>query len=892
MMKQWYEIKKTLSNEILFCRVGDFYELFFDDAERASKILDIQLTRRKISNTTYPMAGVPVRSLETYVARLVKFGHKVAIIDQLEDAKKAKGTVKRGLTRIITKGTITEESMLSPSENNYISAIYRQKTSKVNVIGFAVCDLSTGDFRVGEFLPSEMVELKRAYSKYSPVEILHQQDIADLSKEFHLYFNNDEQLTPIPEFWFDPQAAQKIIFDQFNVKTVKGFGFEDKSLSVGVAGALLKYLQETQFTNFPHFSTIKSLDIQDTMLLDATAIKSLELFNNTQDQTSFASLLELMDETVTPMGGRLLRHWMANPLTDLHKIAKRQESVTFFLEHPMILHNCRASLSEIADVERLITRISLKSARPDELVKLSTSLQVIPDILQMLNEYQNIFPKDVIAKLDPCTDIVELVIKTINANPSNNIGDGKVIRKGFNAELDRITTLLEEGDKWQQKYIDNEKQKTGISSLKIKQNNVYGYFLEISKKDFDKIPEYYIKKQAMINASRYFTEELKHWEEDILEAEILVSDLENTIYQDILDQLSKFSNILQLTSNSIASLDNLCSFSYLAERRNYCKPHFKQDLSLKIIEGRHPVIESIIDTPYQSNNIVFNHDRERILIITGPNFSGKSSLLRATALIVIMAQMGSYIPAKEMELGIIDRIFTRIGASDNLVAGQSTFMLEMVDAANLVNNFTERSLIIADEIGRGTSTYDGLAIAWSITEYLHNHPNSPKTMIATHYHQLSELEGLLVGVKNYQFIIGFENAKPVFNHKLMEGSSDKSFGVEVAKLAGIPSSVIERARYILEILENNSSEVNPEGIRRQKLSELIMVAEGQTSLMNWFEGGINKLRNDNQNQNIYQYYEKPNSNLIHKINSINIEDITPRQALDLLAELKEMTSNE
>jgi DNA mismatch repair protein MutS len=886
MMKQWYEIKKTLKDEILFCRVGDFYELFFDDATIASKILDIQLTKRKLGKGTYPLAGVPVRSLENYVTRLVSKGHKVAIMEQLEDAKVVRGkkTITRGLTRIISKGTITEDIMLTPGKNNYLGAINQIRKGKTTEIGFAVCDLSTGDFRSASF--SNLRDLIRAYTKFSPVEILFSNEIDDIEEEFGIELNNNEILTGKPGQWFETSFAKEVIYDHFKVKTVKGYGIDDRSVAVSSAGALLHYLITTQQSKFPHITAIKSFDIDDTMTLDSTAIKGLELFENNQDHTEYASLYSLMNETVTPIGSRQLRHWMANPLAEIEKINERLNAVNALKNDPILLHSIRSILKEIGDIERLTTRISIGSAKPYELIKLTESLETIPKLKEHLNPVKNQFPNGLVDNLDPCTDISTLIRKVIVEEPSTTMGEGKIINSGINHELDRLVNIMLEGKSWITKYIDREQQSTGILNIRIKQNNVLGYFIEISKKEVSKVPDHFIRKQIMINAERYVTEELKNWESEILSAEIRVQELESTIFSNTLEELAQFVNILQTTSKQIADIDCLSSFSYLAERRDYCKPQFNKKNSLVITGGRHPVIESINQSiPYVPNDVILDYDLQRLMIITGPNFSGKSSLLRATALIVIMAQMGSFVPASHVDLGVIDRIFTRIGASDNLVAGQSTFMLEMVDAANLVNNCTERSLIIADELGRGTSTYDGLAIAWSIAEYLHNLPNSPKVMLATHYHQLAELEEILDSSANYHFKIRFEEGKPKFNHELSRGSSDRSFGVEVARLSGIPEMVIQRARKILGLLEAQAAKVNTDDPYTARLADLIVAENGQTSLDDWFEGARKQAETINQQQNVKKIIDHP---VVKELESISLEELTPLEALNLLEKLKRM----
>lgn len=887
MMRQWHEIKEKLRKEtaegneppIIFCRVGDFYELFYDDAIRAAKVLDIQLTKRKISDTTYPMAGVPVRSLEGYVARLVNAGNRVAIIDQMEDAKKAKGTLTRELTRIVTKGTVTEDAMLNSGSNNYIAAI-KKVGKKKEKYSFAVCDLSTGDFRADEFV--DLSKLLRAFIKYAPVEILFPEGLHFKNTIYNIPVERDEVLTPISDFWFDLNQSRELLHKHFNVSTLKGFGHQDNSISLCSAGAIIRYLQETQFTQFPHINKLKTFEIESTMTMDATAIKSLELFVNTQDNSSYATLYELMNETVTPMGSRSLRHWIANPLADKARIDSRLSAVSFLCENEAIQSAIRNNFSTVGDIERLITRISMGNAKPVELIKLADSLESLPSLIELLIDSKDNFPDGLIDMIDPCEDLSYLIRTAIREEPTGNVGEGKVIKKSYNAELGKLIEIMDEGLHWIDRYIDREKEKHDIS-IKIKQNNSIGYFIDISRKELDKIPDHYIKKQVMVNSSRYITEELKEWEKNVLEAEINILDLETMLYQNVLESLSEYTPILQITSNAIATIDCLCSHAYLAEKRGYIKPDILEDRSFEIIGGRHPVIESIADNQvYVPNDVQLDYENTKLLIITGPNYSGKSSLLRMVALITIMAQTGSFVPATRVSLGIVDRIFTRIGASDNLVAGQSTFMLEMVDAANLVNNSSGNSLIIADELGRGTSTYDGLAIAWSIAEYLHNSEEAPKTLIASHYHQLAELEGLLSGCKNYHFSIRFKDDQPVFDHKLVRGSSDKSFGVEVAKLAGLPEDLIKRARQILDILESKAADVNPEGISSRRLVDLVIEADGKTSLTNWFED------TEGKEINLQQPVVIEDHAIIKRIRKINPNKMTPIEALQLLSNFKEM----
>jgi len=621
------------------------------------------------------------------------------------------------------------------------------------------------------------------------------------------------------------------------------------------------------------------------MTLDSTAIKGLELFENNQNHSEYASLFELLDETVTPIGSRQLRHWTANPLADIDKINARLNAVEALVQDSILLHTVRSILKEIGDIERLTTRISIGSAKPIEMIKLAQSLEKIPELKEKLNPISNYFPADLISKLDPCLDISTQIRKEISEISSGRIGDGTTIQIGINSELDRLITIMTEGKSWLTSYTVKEQNRTGITNIRVKQNNVLGYFLEISKRDTEKVPDDFIRKQIMINVERYVTQELKDWESEVLTAEIQISDLEIKIYNNLLKELSQFVKLLQTTSRQIADIDCLSSFAYLADRRQYCKPEFKDKNSLIITGGRHPVIESLNqNSPYVPNDVMLDYEKQRLMIITGPNFSGKSSLLRATALIVIMAHMGCYVPANKLELSVVDRIFTRIGASDNLVAGQSTFMLEMIDAANLVNNCTERSLIIADELGRGTSTYDGLAIAWSIAEYLHNLPNSPKAMLATHYHQLSELEDMLESCANYHFEIRFEDGKPKFNHELSRGSSDKSFGVEVARLSGIPEAVIDRARKILKLLESQSAKVTLDAPHSVKLADLILAENGQSSLDDWFVSP-NPEQITSRKAQSPQLIEDP---IVKELMKVSLETLTPLEALRLIEKLKGM----
>lgn len=903
MMRQWSQMKTDLGEDvILFCRIGDFYELFYEDAEIGARELDIALTSRKIGNSAHPLAGVPVRSIDSYVSRLVSKGYKVAIADQLEDPKAVKGVVKRGITRIVTRGTIVDESLLNAGKNNYIASILEVKSRSGKEFGLAVADLSVGDFFVKEFKgPDAETLLKYALDITSPVEFVYPDQMEDRIK---VYLNDDIKseytLTARPDFWFDPVEATEVLWTHFNVSSLKGYGIEDQSIAARVAGALLRYLKETQMRPISNITKMQILNLSNVMMLDKNVLRSLEVFENTLDRSEVGTLVELMDNTATAMGSRLLRRWLAAPLVDPKEILKRWSIVEKLLESEIEQHSLRSILQSIHDIERIATRISLKLVRPAELIKLKESLSFLPQITAILDEIRtNPGINDLLENFDTLEDIHEFLSKWIYPEPAASPSDGSVIAFGVNSRLDELRKILEEGERWVKRYEEEQISKTGITSLKVKQNRQLGYYIEVTRKNTSKVPSHYVSRQAMVNAVRYVTDELKQWESNILNAEIEIVELENELYSMVLENLGKHFERIHETGQKLAYIDCLSNFAYLASTNNYSKPELVDGTSLLLQGGRHPVIESFQNSQaYVPNDVRLDKINNQLLIITGPNYSGKSSLLRMVALNIIMAQTGSFVPASNMKLGIFDRIFTRIGASDNLIAGQSTFMVEMLDAANFVNNSTNRSLIIADEIGRGTSTYDGLAIAWAIAEYLHNSEKKPLTMIATHYHQLSELEGYLERAKNYHFQISFDGERPIFNHKLFRGSSDKSFGVEVAKLAGLPLDLIVRARFILSILESQASTIEIEQIDTSvanKIKVATELEEQQASLASWIDA--DPPSQPKKKESSQKRKEKkttvlqltPNQlEVIETIKGISIENLTPIRALQLMEELKNL----
>lgn len=907
MMKQWIKMKTELGEDvILFCRIGDFYELFYDDAVIGAKELDIALTARKIGDTQHPLAGVPVRSVDSYVSRLVSKGYKVAIADQLEDPKAVKGVVKRGVTRIVTQGTIVDDSLLSAGKNNYIASLVKV-SSKGNSVeyGLAIADLSVGEFYVKEFKGEDSKTLlKYSLDVTAPVEFIFPEGLEeDIKKLIVDESGRRVTLTERPSFWFEPQEATEVLHEHFEVRSLKGFGIADSSLSAAAAGALIRYLMETQMRKISNITKIQILNLNNVMMLDKSVIRSLEIFENTYDHTETGTLVSLLDETKTPMGGRMLRRWLAAPLVDPNEIEKRWRILSTLYEEEIEQNNLRAALESIHDIERIATRISLELAKPSELIKLKESLEKLPSVIEPL---RNLVSTEeigkIIAEFDQLEDVLEYLTKWIHPEPASSPIDGAVIADGVNSRLDELRKVLREGERWVENYQQEQIQLTGITSLKIKQNRQLGYYIEVTRKNADKVPENYVSRQAMVNAIRYVTDELKEWESNILNAEVEIAELETQLYQLVLENLAKHFERIHQTAQQIAFLDCLSTFAEISLRNGYVQPKLVEEQSLIIKGGRHPVIESFQSMQeYVPNDVKLDKERQQILVITGPNYSGKSSLLRMVAINVILAQIGCFVPANEMKLSVHDRIFTRIGASDNLIAGQSTFMVEMLDAANFINNSTERSLIIADEIGRGTSTYDGLAIAWAIAEYLHNCEQKPLTMIATHYHQLSELEGFLDRVKNFHFKISFDGERPIFNHKLFRGSSDKSFGVEVAKLAGLPLDIIIRARFILKLLESQSASIEIEELTPSVASKIRQATEmekQQASLADWFGDEVEVVTTSKQKPKMPSSTTKKSPfqmrpeelEVIQTLKSLSIENLTPIKAFQILQDLKTLVS--
>ncbi len=790
-MRQYQDAKKENPDCIILLRMGDFYELFYEDAITASRELEITLTARGKGEKRAPLAGVPYHALETYLTRLVKKGYKVAIVEQLEDPKLAKGLVKRGVVRIVTPGTIIESSMLDEKSNNYIASIFPHKDE----FNIALADISTG-----EFITFTTSNILQELVRFSPSEVVIPTSL-QVNKELTNHIKQYCYLNTVDDFFFRKEKAQSILEQHFNQNPQHVFGITNLS----VCGGLLQYLHDTQRNALQHIKSIKQQS-NTTMSLDASTFRNLELIKNLHDNSSKNTLISVIDKTTTAMGARLLKKWIKTPLLQKQEIQQRHEAVKELTQN--IILREEIALKQIQDIERLIARINYGNASPKDLLSLRFSLEQLPPITKLSPSSELLTD---LTNLPDLTKVTELLQKSIHEEASISIRDGNIIKPTYNNELLQLTELKTNAKKFLQELEEREKTKTGIP-LKIGYNRVFGYYIEITKKYSSQVPESYIRKQTTANAERYITEELKVEEEKILNAQEKTKELEFNIFQEILQQLTEVTPEIQTAASKIAALDVLISFSKVASEQNYIQPTLVDENVIQIKNGRHPVVE--LETRFIANNIMLQ-DSE-MMIITGPNMAGKSTVLRQVALIVLLAQIGSFVPAEECVMGITDRIFTRVGAADDLAAGRSTFMVEMNETASILHNATERSLIILDEIGRGTSTFDGVSIAWSVAEYIYNHLKA-KTMFATHYHVMNKLEDKFERITNYNIAVKERSGELIFLRKLIRGGTDQSYGVHVAKLAGLPEEVISRAKEIQGILEQDDDMIRK--IKVKKLQE-------------------------------------------------------------------------
>jgi len=793
LMQQYNSIKAKYPGALLLFRVGDFYETFGEDAIKAASILGIVQTKRgNGSESETALAGFPHHSLETYLPKLVRAGQRVAICDQLEDPKQTKTIVKRGVTELVTPGVSYNDNIVQQKSNNYLASLFFDKST----VGISFLDISTGEFLVAQGSISYIDKLLQGFK---PTEIIMPRKQA---KEFNEHFGSQYYTYSLDEWPYTGDYAEETLLKHFEVNSLKGFGIDRMPIGIVAAGVALHYLNETEHRNLQHISHIARIEEDRYMWLDRFTIRNLELIGSANENA--ITLADVLDETSSPMGARLLKRWIVMPLKDKKLIEERLNVVDYFYQHKDLRDELIREIKHVGDLERLISKIGLQKANPREITQLKRSLYAIEKLKELTNAVDSESLRMIAEQLNPCTIIRDKIEKTVQAEPPVALNKGNVIAEGVDEELDKLRKVAFGGKDYLLEIQRRESETTGIPSLKIAFNNVFGYYLEVTNTHRDKVPEGWIRKQTLVNAERYITEELKEYEDQILGAEEKIQVIENRIYAELLLAIAEYIKPIQLNAQLIAKLDVLLNFAVIAEKNYYVKPEVSDSKTLDIKGGRHPVIEKNlpIGEDYITNDTFLDPENQQIIIITGPNMAGKSALLRQTGLIVLMAQIGSFVPAKEAYIGLVDKIFTRVGASDNLSSGESTFMVEMNETASIMNNLSDRSLILLDEIGRGTSTYDGISIAWAIAEFLHNHPTArAKTLFATHYHELNELSNSMSRIKNFNVTVKELNNKVIFLRKLMPGGSEHSFGIHVAKLAGMPPKLIGRASEILKRLE-------------------------------------------------------------------------------------------
>ncbi len=863
MLKQFLDIKSKHPDKIILFRMGDFYETFFDDAKIASKILGITLTaRNKKAENPIPLAGFPYHALDNYLDKLVKTGVKVVICEQTEDPKKAKGLVKRDIVDIITPGSIIDGRLLDKVENNFLAALFFDKNQQDS--GFSVIDASTGDFLYTELpinqIPNEIMRLH-------PSEIIVKNtDIENKIKKFEL--NYEPTITIFDSWYFDPKEAERMLKDHFQVTTLEGYGVINKPLGQTASGIALAYLKSLKTDNLKHINKLRFYSLDNYMQLDEVTRRNLELTQSIRYGNRFGSLISILDETQTPMGARKLLNWLLNPLLDKKEINNRLEVVKSFKENFAFTKDLRSLLNNIGDLSRIISKIGSLRVTPRDLIALRNYLETAPQIAEILDEFDDSFIHSLKENIKDYSGILKIINNSIREEPSNLITEGNIIKDNYNTHLDELKEIRNNGKSWIARLEKSERKKTGISSLKVSYNKVFGYYIEITKKHKDKIPEHYIKKQTLVNADRFISPQLKEYESKVLGAEERIKNLEYEIFTSIRTNLYEKVELMQDYVEIISTLDVLSNFAYIAYKNNYVQPVFDSEGLLEIKNCRHPVIERLLENEeFIPNNGYLNNSDTKIALITGPNMAGKSTYLRQLGLISIMAQMGSYVPAESANLPIFDKIFTRVGASDNLAMGQSTFLVEMIETANILNSATPESLILLDEIGRGTSTFDGLSLAWAIVEHIHNNPEiCSKTLFATHYHELTELENVLYGVKNFNIIVKEWNDKIIFLRKIERGCADQSYGIQVARLAGIPFKVIHRAKQILQNLEEH--ELSPQGLTATARKQLASNS-GQLDI---FDAIFDKMEKKNE--------------LLDEIKNLDINNLTPIEAIQKLLDLQ------
>ena len=861
MMKQFFDFKAKYPEALLLFRCGDFYETYCEDAITASRILGITLTHRNNGAGAKgdEMAGFPHHALDTYLPKLIRAGKRVAICDQLEDPKLTKKLVKRGITELVTPGVAMQDTVLNYKENNFLAAVHFGKSS----CGVAFLDISTGEFLTGE---GTYDYVEKLIGSFQPKEVLYDRG---RKHDFERYFGTRLVTFELDDWVFTEQTAHQKLFKHFNVKSLKGFGIDHLKSGVIAAGAILQYLEQTLHTQIAHITSISRIEEDKYVRLDKFTVRSLELIYPMQEDGK--SLLNIIDKTVTPMGGRLLRRWLVFPLKDEKPINERLDIVEYYYREPEFRQCIDDQLHRIGDLERIISKVAVGRVSPREVVQLKMALQALQPIKTACLYANNEALKRVGEQLNLCESIRDRIEREIQNDPPQLVAKGGVIRDGVNAELDELRHIAYSGKDYLLQIQEREAQQTGISSLKVGYNNVFGYYLEVRNTYKDKVPQEWVRKQTLAQAERYITQELKEYEEKILGAEDKILSLEQQLFNDLILALQEFIPQIQINANVVAHLDCLLSAAKTAEENHYVRPVIDASDTIDIKQGRHPVIETQlpIGEHYVPNDILLDSEHQQIIIITGPNMAGKSALLRQTALIVLMAQIGSFVPAESAKIGLVDKIFTRVGASDNISLGESTFMVEMTEAANILNNVTPRSLVLFDELGRGTSTYDGISIAWAIVEYLHEHPKAQaRTLFATHYHELNEMEKNFKRIKNYNVSVREVEGKVIFLRKLEKGGSEHSFGIHVAEISGMPRSIVKRANVILKQLEADNAQVGSVG---KPTAEIAQSREGmQLSFFQLDDPVLCQVRDE--------------------ILGLDVNNLTPLEALNKLNEIKKIVS--
>ena len=857
LMKQYFEIKSKHPDAILLFRCGDFYETFSKDAIRASEVLGITLTRRANGAAkSVELAGFPHHALDTYLPKLVRAGMRVAICDQLEDPKLTKKLVKRGVTELVTPGVSYSDTTLNHKENNFLASVYFDKKN----VGVAFLDISTGEFLVAE---GNIEYVDKLLNSFSPKEVLYDRN---KKRDFEENFGNKFFIYGLEDWAYTPDSAQERLLKQFETRTLKGFGVENLPFAVVAAGAILHYLDLTHHQQTGHITQLSRIEEDRYVWLDRFTVRNLELYGSMHEGAK--TLVQVLDKTISPVGARLLKRWIAFPLKDVKPINERLGVVEYLFKHPELKELLEQNIALVGDLERIISKVAVGRISPREVVQLKVALKAIEPVKEACADADNQALNKIADQLNACQVISDKIEKEVQPDPPTLINRGNVIRYGIDADLDELRDLAFSGKEYLQKIQERESAHTGIPSLKISFNNVFGYYIEVRNTHKDKVPETWIRKQTLVNAERYITQELKDYEEKILGAEEKILSIETRLFNELVLGLVDYIPAIQLDANLIAQLDCLLSFARVSAENKYVRPEVNDTDVLEIKQGRHPVIEKQLPLgeSYIANDVYLDNQSQQIIIVTGPNMSGKSALLRQTAIITLMAQIGCFVPVESAKIGVVDKIFTRVGASDNISQGESTFMVEMNEAASILNNLSDRSLILFDELGRGTSTYDGISIAWAIVEYIHEHPSfKAKTLFATHYHELNEMEKSFNRIKNYNVSVKEVDKKIIFLRKLARGGSEHSFGIHVAKMAGMPQSIVKRSEQILKQLETDNRQ---NGIAKP-VAEIATQREGyQLSFFQLDDPVLQQIRDE--------------------IKGLNINELTPIEALNKLNEIKKI----